>query len=643
MEDICPFCKSLVGSKSNKCPHCGSLIGDGSFETKTIEPGSVLSDRYRIIRELGKGGMGTVYLAEETAMETGRYVAVKLLPPHMTTDQAILARFQEEIKTAARLDHPYIVPIYFVGEHNGLYYFVMKYLEGATIYQMVNIDGRFSETDTRKYIGMICNALAYAHEMGVVHRDMKASNIMISSEGIATLMDFGVARSSETSELTMPGQIVGTAEYMAPEQWFGEAEQRSDIYSMGIIMHYMLTGNLLFKSKNAFELMKMHQEKNPTPIRTVTPDISDEMEGIVSWCIQKEVDNRPPNAQVLAACLREEKSPPDELMKVVVARSGGVSNLGKTMTFSMPTDRTAQPVSAEQEKQIARYMEYADKAYDAGNLKKAIKYAKKASRFGIESTNIDYRLKKFTHLKDTIDEIQKRAEFKLNGGLIGDAIRDYETVLQAFNIPEIKKRLEKLKTLKERLHERFAEGKKLQIQGKTKEAYKCFEEVVRWDAEQLEAMKRKHELSLKLKQKEKIEKKTKKKSTSNLKKYKVLFIVFFSLLILSVIILNTANILKSSAEYFRSNKMYSTPSVFNAYSFYRALDVIDGPDARREEIIEEMVQELIIKGNVSYRDNLLISALSFYQQARKMMSDSSIEKEQLDTLINKISTQLKLK
>ena len=642
MEDICPFCKGLVTDENDKCPHCGSLIGEGSFETKTIEPGAVLSNRYRIIKELGKGGMGTVYLAEETTMETGRYVAVKLLPPHLTTDSAILARFQEEIKTAARLDHPNIVPIYFVGEHQGLFYFVMKYLEGSTIYQLVNAYGRFSETDTRKYISMICDALYYAHEMGIVHRDMKASNIMISSDGLATLMDFGVARSSETSELTMPGQIVGTAEYMAPEQWFGEAEKRSDIYSMGIIMHYMLTGNLMFKSKNAFELMKMHQEKSPIPIRTVTPDISDEMESIAGWCLQKEIVNRPPDAKVLADCLSGNASPPDQLMKIVVAGKG-TADLGKTMTFSMPTDKTAQPVSAQQEKQIARYIESADKAYDAGNIKKALKYAQKASRLGIESTNIDYRLKKFTHLKKTIDEIKKRAEYKLNGGLIREAIKDYETVLQAFHIPEIRNRVEKLIAMQEGLKEKFGEGKKLQIQGKTKEAFKCFAEVVRWDVEHLEAMERKHELSLKLKKKARIKKKRKKKSKPKILKYKTALIVLSVLFVLMIIGLNTLNILNAGAGYFRDAKKYSSPAVFNAYSFYRALDYLEGPNPAREEIIDEMIRELIVKGNTSYRDNQLKSALSFYQQARQMMPDSSVEKEQLDTLIRKISTQLRIR
>ena len=642
MQDKCPFCKKPIeGKKSHTCPNCGSIIASDAFESHDINPGEIFSGRYKIIKILGKGGMGTVYLAEETTLSTGRYVAIKLLPAHMTTDKSILSRFQEEIKTAASIDHPNIVPIYFVGEHMGLYYFVMKNLEGGTIYQMLSKLGPFSEKETRRILSLICDALDYAHSKGIVHRDIKASNIMISPDGIPTLMDFGVARSSETSELTLPGQIVGTAEYMAPEQWYGEAESRSDIYSLGIVMYYMLTGKLPYNSKNAFELMKMHQENVPASIRSQVDDISPEMEAICSWSVEKEKERRPSRASILASALRQEQDILTDHLVLPIGYeidSDSVSSGNSTMNYKIPSDDLPPSIPPEEAEKFNRLMNEAEQAYKEGNLDKAVKIARKAALINHDSTRIEYRIKKYEHLQRTIGEIKNKTERKISGGFINQAQKDYKGVLTVYDIPEIRQRYEKVTALIKRVNGRYAEGKKLQLQGHYEKALKCFIEVVKYDAENADALVRKTDLIEKTENK-KI-KKSKKSSVSYKKIKRItipLLVFFFSL----VIIINLPTILEKSANSFYNKGKYSSPPLLNTYTFYRMLDFITGPDIEREKIIHEMFDELVRRGNVAREKNDLKIAIDCYNDAVKMLPDHSPDKEELEILIKKMSLQLK--
>jgi serine/threonine protein kinase len=627
-EEICPFCKRSLKSHDQLCPTCGSLVGKTMFKSRSIGPGDILSDRYRVVRELGRGGMGAVYLAEETTLATGRFVSIKILPAHLTMDKSILSRFQEEIRTAAGLDHPAIVPIYFVGEHKGLYYFVMKYLEGGTIHQNLKKNGPFSESETRRILAVIADALEYAHNRGVVHRDIKTSNIMVSPEGIPTLMDFGVSRSPEAKELTLPGQIVGTAEYMSPEQWYGEAEKRSDTYSMGVVMYFMLTGQLPFRSKNPFELMKMHQEKTPTPLSSIRSDISPEMESLCNWCMDKEKENRPSTSALLASCLRGEEQPPNELVVDAKRRSDPQA----TVDYQMDSEASAVS-SAPENTKLAKLLHEADLAYAKGDLTMAIKLATKANNMNLDSTQIDNRLKKFTHLRKTVDQITKRAEHKRRSGFIHQAINDYQALQNVYQIPEVKKLLAQTMKQARELDNLYAEGKKHQREGEYKKALKCFKEVIKHDAENQDALKRKHEILQKPKRK--------RNTFKTVTKYKRLFIFGAIGLALVTLAIKMPGLTQKAADSMREKKMYASPAVFNVQTFYKILDVMEGPHPDRKEALMEMTEELVEKGNVALKKDDFTAAKSAYTEARKMMVDGTSDADAIDNLINKISAQIK--
>ena len=637
MNDICPFCKKEITAKSESCPHCGSLLADAEFKAaKGIEPGTMLSGRYRIVREVGKGGMGTVYMAEETVLETGRHVAIKLLPPQLTMDPAILARFQEEIKTAARLDHPFIVPIYFVGEHNGQYFFVMKYLEGGTISQWIKKKGPMSEQDTRRILAKVTDALYYAHKHGVIHRDIKAGNIMLSPEANPTLMDFGVARTNESSELTMDGQIVGTAEYMAPEQWYGEVDPRSDLYAMGIVAYYMLTGHLPFRSRNTFELMKMHQEQTPAPVRAIRPEISSEMDAIITWCLMKERESRVPDAATLTRAFTGEISPPQEL----IMDQGDPASSDRTTGFHGEATSTFTPAASWRENKIVGLLENAEKSYKKGDLTRAIKIITKAEKLDPQSKTVQHRKKKYTNLKSSIAKIKVRAERGIRGGFIRQAIADYEKVLQVYDIPEIKQLLAKAQSHLAMVERKFAEAVKLQKKGELKLAFRALEEVTALDAENEEALLRKQELRNSL---QKTAARKREKTQMNLRWLRTAFIMLVVATALVGLVYMSPTLIRKSADYTYKNGMYGTPAVFNTYTLYKLLDIIEPEGApERQKIVAKMIEEKIEEGLKASQEDRLRAAVKSYSNARQMMVDGSELAEELDEVIDMLETRIKV-
>ena len=203
-----------------------------------------LGAQYEIGRLLGRGGMGAVYLAREKALE--RAVAIKVLPPDLAADAESRERFRREARTAARLTHPNIVPLYTFGEAEGMLYFVMGYVRGESLGDRMRREGRMAEADVRRILAELADALDYAHRQGVIHRDIKPDNVLLDDEsGRPMLTDFGVAKARASgATLTEAGAVVGTAHYMSPEQASGarDLDGRSDLYGLGILMFEMLTG-----------------------------------------------------------------------------------------------------------------------------------------------------------------------------------------------------------------------------------------------------------------------------------------------------------------------------------------------------------------------------------------------------------------
>ena len=228
--------------------------------------------KYEIESEIGRGGMAVVYRGYDPALQ--RTVAIKVLPQAFTFDRDFVQRFHREAVMAANLRHPNIVTIHDVGEQDGIHYIVMEYLEGVTLDVWLSQRGAMSPAQAEPIVAQIAAALDFAHSRGVIHRDIKPSNIMISPSGHVTIMDFGLVRAGEGSELTRTGMVVGTPEYMAPEQALGNAvDARSDIYSFGVVIYRMLSGQTPFSGSTPYAITYAHVNEPPPPLRQIRRDL----------------------------------------------------------------------------------------------------------------------------------------------------------------------------------------------------------------------------------------------------------------------------------------------------------------------------------------------------------------------------------
>jgi serine/threonine-protein kinase len=256
---------------------------------------------YQLLEELGRGGMGVVYKAWQHSL--GRTVALKMLLQGATASAADLARFRTEVESAAQLDHPTIVPIYEVGQHEGRPFFTMKLVDGTTLAERL-VAGPLPGRDAARILVPICRAVHDAHQRGVLHRDLKPSNILIDGAGRPHVSDFGLAKRVEADEpLTLTGAVLGTPSYMAPEQAAGTRGRlgpASDVYSLGAILYHMLTGRPPFQAATPVETVLLVLEQEPLPPRLVNPRADRELEMIALKCLQKPPDLRYPLAAALA-------------------------------------------------------------------------------------------------------------------------------------------------------------------------------------------------------------------------------------------------------------------------------------------------------------------------------------------------------
>lgn len=253
-------------------------------------PGQMIG-AYQIISQIGKGGMATVYKAYHAAMD--RYVALKVLPHQFAHSDEFLGRFQQEVRVIARLEHPRILPVYDYGEHNGIPYLVMRYLEAGTLSDRIKA-GNLSPTDIDRIIRQLLDALGYAHEKGVIHRDIKPSNVMIDRRGDVFLTDFGIAKLVEgTAEFTATGAITGTPAYMSPEQAQGKPlDIRSDIYSLGIVLYEMITGRVPFEAETPLAVLLKKIQEPPPPPSLARPDIHPALEAFLLKALARNPDDR---------------------------------------------------------------------------------------------------------------------------------------------------------------------------------------------------------------------------------------------------------------------------------------------------------------------------------------------------------------
>jgi eukaryotic-like serine/threonine-protein kinase len=258
---------------------------------------------YRIVSKLGQGGMGTVYLAEDTQL--GRKVAIKLLNPGlMAQGGQELERFRSEAKVQANLSNPNVVTLHDFIPYGDSFYMVMEFVDGKSLADLVRTAGALPPHIVVAISKQILEGLAAAHRLGVVHRDLKPSNVLITPDGIAKVMDFGIAKVQGGKNLTATGALVGTVYYMSPEQVRGEAvDARSDIYSFGIILFEILTGRVPFKDESDFKIMVHHVQTPPPPPTQLLPEIPGDIEEIVMLCLKKAPEERFQSADAILAAL----------------------------------------------------------------------------------------------------------------------------------------------------------------------------------------------------------------------------------------------------------------------------------------------------------------------------------------------------
>jgi Protein kinase domain len=254
--------------------------------------------RWILSREIGRGGMGRVHLAQE--LVTGRQAALKILAPDLAQDAGFLQRFEREIETLAKLTHPNIVQFYDAGHDEGHYWYAMEFVEGRGLDDLIEHRGRFPWRDTIDVAFQICPALKHVHDHGIVHRDLKPSNILVREDGVLKLTDFGIAKVFSGTSLTKTGGVVGSAEYISPEQAAGKpSTKRSDIYSLGVILYQMLTGKPPFEGDTFLDLLHKHRYAQFDRVRRIAPEVPHDLDDLIGRMLDKDPAQRPPDCLVL--------------------------------------------------------------------------------------------------------------------------------------------------------------------------------------------------------------------------------------------------------------------------------------------------------------------------------------------------------
>lgn len=266
---------------------------------------SALGQQYEIVRQLGRGGMGAVYLARERALE--RFVAIKVLRPDLADAPDARERFRREARIAAQLSHPGILPLHTFGEVGGLWYFVMAYVRGVSLAERLRVEGRLSGHEAHRILSELADALECAHRNGVIHRDIKPANILLDEEsGRAMLADFGVAKVHGAGDsLTLTGMVVGTPSFMSPEQALGasDVDERSDLYSLGAVGYTMLAGREPFADVRAEDMIQWRASHDPAALQSVAPSVTRALAHVVMRCLARERTARWPTAHILREAL----------------------------------------------------------------------------------------------------------------------------------------------------------------------------------------------------------------------------------------------------------------------------------------------------------------------------------------------------
>ena len=290
--------------------------------TERLASETIVDGRYRVVGRIGSGGMADVYCAED--LQLGRNVALKVLHSRFAADAEFRERFRREARSAAGLNHQNDVSIYDRGEWDGNYYIAMEYLDGRSLKEIVQRDGPLAPDYAIDLTVQVVRAARFAHARGIIHRDIKPHNVIVDEEGRAKVTDFGIARAAGASDMTQTGSIMGTAQYLSPEQAQGHAvSEPSDLSSAGVMLYELLTGRVPFDGESAVTFALKHVNERPVPPSMINPAVSPELEGVVMRALEKDPQRRFPDADAFIAALEHARGRPATVVEEAVVYDGG--------------------------------------------------------------------------------------------------------------------------------------------------------------------------------------------------------------------------------------------------------------------------------------------------------------------------------
>ena len=356
----CTSCGYSMPSDAQFCTKCGmaGTISPTDAATQHIDAAGALSKdqlldalrettlgEYEILTELGRGGMAVVYLAHDMALD--RKVAIKVMSPELRLmGEQVVERFNREARTAAKLSHPSIIPIYAVRQTQDLTYFVMKFIQGRSLESVMREEERLPTDVVQTILSQVGSALDYADRNGVIHRDVKPGNVMLDEEGWAVVTDFGIAKAVEAEGLTMTGAAIGTPSYMSPEQCSGlDITGAADQYSLGVVAYEMLSGKLPFEGESAMTVMYRHTHEPPPPISSVWPECPPDLADAVMRMLEKKPENRWPSVEAAVEAIAAIRSVNESAVRTqMITMVKRASNQSLLAQFQTP--RTPMPSSA---------------------------------------------------------------------------------------------------------------------------------------------------------------------------------------------------------------------------------------------------------------------------------------------------------